>query len=688
MKKIVICIIAAAFIADCAFAAQDNDKKWVIEKLIDRVMAPFEGTAEPVRKLDPIVVTPSGYAENAFDYPANVTVIGGEDIERSNARFVPDLLRSEAGIHVFDQTFTGKTAVVDMRGFGDTANRNVLVMVDGRRLTEIDNSGVDWAQIPIESVERVEVLRGTGAVLYGDNASAGVINIITKKGAGKSTVGYKYETGSYRLNKQVGEVQGNYGFIQYSGLGKFEATDGYRLNSYYNGYDYDGNMTFNPNDSVSINVAAAYHKDWYGQPAGLNRTNIDQIGRSGSTTPDDWAKTETGYYKISPVIKLTKDTPDSSLALDFWQRKRRSTSESHWTDYGGGWSRDAMQINSAGGSVKYLLKCDIGPTANELILGTDLFSASNRILSTDNSVTYLQLEIRKDTCGIYASDKMVILDNLILNGGGRYEWAKYVFDEQDVTNFYSDRKPEEKALDLGIEYKYSPKGALYGRGSRSYRLPATDEFFNRWATVKLNSNLQQQDVKTWEIGIKEDTIKYLKTKFNFFFMDTYNEIFYDPSTANNGNYDRIQRRGAELSVNSDVNKYLSLYFTYTYINAFFAEGSFAGNKVPMVPANKVDWGVVLTPFENLSVHFWSNYVGIQRAINDQYATRAKLKDYMVCNLKVTFKYKGWEIFSELNNIFNQKYSEYAAASATSTNNNMLFYPAPLLNWRLGTSVKF
>jgi iron complex outermembrane receptor protein len=688
MKRIVVSIIAILLIANSSFA-EDNEKKWIVEKLIDKVMSPFEGSAEPTRQLDEIVVTPSGYEEKAFDYPANVTVIGQEEIERSNARFVPDLLRSEAGIHVFDQTFNGKTAIVDMRGFGDTANRNVLVMVDGRRLTEIDNSGVDWAQIPIESVERVEILRGTGAVLYGDNASAGVINIITKKGAGKGTIGYKYETGSYRLNKQVGQIQGDYGFIQYSGLGKFENTDSYRVNSYYNGYDYDANLTVNPTKYISFNVAGAYHKDWYGLPAGLNRTNIDRIGRRGSTTPYDWAKTETGYFKLSSKIVLMKDNPDSSLDLDFWRRKRRSTSD---MNYGGGFiSRDSMQINSIGATIKYLLGYNFNFASNELVLGTDLFSSSNSILSIDTFGTYSQLNIRKDTCGIYASDKIIILDNLIINGGGRYEWAKYIFDEQDAVNDYSYRKPEEKALDLGVEYKYLPRGALYGRASRSYRLPATDEFFNRWNVPKLDPNLKQQDVETWEVGIKEETIQYLKTKFNFFLMDVYNEIYLDPSVGGfgaNRNYDHLRRKGVELALNSDMNKYLSLYFTYTYINAFFVGGNFAGNRVPMVPANKVDWGVVLNPFDFLNIHFWSNYVGIQRAINDEYATRAKLKDYMVCNVKATVKLKGWETFFEINNIFNQKYSEYAAASTNGANNNVLYYPAPEINWRFGVGCKF
>ena len=70
---------------------------------------------------------------------------------------------------------------MDIRGFGETGPLNTLVLVDGRRVNEIDLSGVDWTQIPLDQVERIEIVRGSGSVLYGDNAVGGVINIITKK---------------------------------------------------------------------------------------------------------------------------------------------------------------------------------------------------------------------------------------------------------------------------------------------------------------------------------------------------------------------------------------------------------------------------------------------------------------------------------------------------------------------------
>ena len=126
---------------------------------------------------------------------------------------------------------------VDVAGFGEQSALNMLVLVDGRRINDVDLSGVDWSQVPLEHVERIEVMRGgSAAVLYGDNASSGVINIITKKGTGKPKINLQAEYGSYDMNKQkvsfsgdvdkklsywvsagaVRDVEGNFGVVNRS----------------------------------------------------------------------------------------------------------------------------------------------------------------------------------------------------------------------------------------------------------------------------------------------------------------------------------------------------------------------------------------------------------------------------------------------------------------------------------------
>src|SRR5512134_565912 len=130
---------------------------------------------------DAVVINATRFPEEARRLPASVTVLTAEDIQKSAARTLPELLSEQVGVTMKD--FYGNNAAstaVDLRGFGATATQNTLVLVDGRRVTDVDLSGVQWAAIPLAAVERIEILRGTGAVLYGDGATTGVVNIVTR----------------------------------------------------------------------------------------------------------------------------------------------------------------------------------------------------------------------------------------------------------------------------------------------------------------------------------------------------------------------------------------------------------------------------------------------------------------------------------------------------------------------------
>jgi outer membrane cobalamin receptor len=131
--------------------------------------------------LETVVVTATRDVQEIRKVPANVRVIAREQIEQFNAQSTVDLLRNEVGVMVRDFTGSGKTVSVDIRGFGETGLLNTLVLVDGTGVNEIDLSDVDWTEIPLDQIDRVEILRGPGSVLYGDNAVGTVINIITKK---------------------------------------------------------------------------------------------------------------------------------------------------------------------------------------------------------------------------------------------------------------------------------------------------------------------------------------------------------------------------------------------------------------------------------------------------------------------------------------------------------------------------
>lgn len=116
--------------------------------------------AQAESQLDPIVVTATRFAEQAPAVPGNVTIISRDDIRTSPARNIPDLLKNSAGVMVSPLYGSmGIDAAVNLRGFGDTAGNNTLILIDGQRMNPLDMSGIDWSIIPLASIERIEIMR-------------------------------------------------------------------------------------------------------------------------------------------------------------------------------------------------------------------------------------------------------------------------------------------------------------------------------------------------------------------------------------------------------------------------------------------------------------------------------------------------------------------------------------------------
>ncbi|OZA27873.1 MAG: hypothetical protein B7X91_07005 [Hydrogenophilales bacterium 17-64-11] len=146
--------------------------------------SPAHAEALPEYVWDTIVVTPTRFEEQSPRTPANLTVITRQDIERMPVTSVPDILAGTAGATVVPlYGALGIDSSVGLRGAGSggTASSNTLVLLNGQRLNPIDSGSIDWSLIPLASIERIEVMPGSGTVLYGDRATGGVVNIITKK---------------------------------------------------------------------------------------------------------------------------------------------------------------------------------------------------------------------------------------------------------------------------------------------------------------------------------------------------------------------------------------------------------------------------------------------------------------------------------------------------------------------------
>src|SRR6185503_15589500 len=121
---------------------------------------------------DALVITATRFPDSKRDLPVGVTVIERDDLQKSATSNLSEILAQFGLLHIRDNTGTPNQQL-DLRGFGITGDQNVVVLVDGVRLSENELSSAQLNTVPLESIERIEIVRGGGAVLYGAGASGG-----------------------------------------------------------------------------------------------------------------------------------------------------------------------------------------------------------------------------------------------------------------------------------------------------------------------------------------------------------------------------------------------------------------------------------------------------------------------------------------------------------------------------------
>ena len=427
----------------------------------------YADDTDPV-EMEEVVVTGTRNEQQVKNIPANVTVIDQEDIKNSTARTVVELLRGEQSIVVRDTSGNGKNASVDMRGFGESAAGNSLILIDGRRVNAIDLSGVDWLQIPLDQVERVEIVRGTGSVLYGDNAVGGVINIITKLPSEKISAQAGTSFGSYGHQKQQVSLSGSQGPIGAALFASYDSTNGYRENAGLRAKDIGGKIIYDMTDVLTFRLNGSYHSDTYGWPGSLTAAQV-HADRRASNTPRDEALTRDGYLSFGTDADFQQRGRFSS-EISYRQR----STESQFVDPFGTFKTDS-EIDTWGFTPRYTLDTELAGHANTLIIGTDLYWADQ-----DSASFYFgpssRASVDKNSLGAYVSNEFSLLDNLILSAGARRERVRYDLKARDLTGFLSplndDVTETENAYSLGLTWLYSGDSSLFVRANRSFRFRA------------------------------------------------------------------------------------------------------------------------------------------------------------------------------------------------------------------------
>lgn len=648
----------------------------VIASFIFLISIPFSPYAQEKEvTLEEVVVTATRDVQEIRKVPANVTVITREEIEHSQMKTTVDLLREEVGVVVRDLLGTGKNVTVDIRGFGETAPQNILVLVDGRRVNEIDLSGVDWTQIPLDHIERIEILRGSGTVLYGDNAVGGVINIITKRPGETFSGETRVTGGSYHYNKETGSVSGKWGPLSATLSAGYTGTEGYRDNGFLRAKDVGGKVLYDLNENISLNFSGGFHQDDTGLPGGLTRAEIHQLGRQATVRPGDKAETEDWYSSLGGRAKFGNL---GRIEIDLSYRHREV--EDFFRSFS---FEDRRNLGTWGFTPRYTLETSLGPFPNKLTVGFDYYDSESTVFS-DSAFGSNRLDVKKTSKGAYLLDEFSILSNLMLSLGYRTEWV--IFDlSQEIPPSKDQTRDRESAWNMGLDYLFGKKSSAFLSVKRSFRFPVSDELIQFFPVFQVNPNITPQTGYHYEAGIRYSLTDKIEGTLTLFWIDMKDEILYNPVTFTNENFPKTRRQGVEVGASLNPVSWLRVWANYGFMKPTLRREPFSGNDIPSVPRHKGSVGGEINFGKGFLLNSRMNIIGSSHLISDFANRFGRLDCYHTVDARLSYSWKGLKAFVGVNNLFDRKYSEYGAVNFLGTQS---FFPSPERNFIGGISYTF
>ncbi len=388
---------------------------------------------------------------------AAVYVITQDDIERSGATNIPDLLRMAPGVNVAQ--INANSWAISIRGFNDRYADKVLVLIDGRSVYSPDTSGVFWDQqnLPLEDIERIEVIRGPGGTVWGANAMNGVINIITK--SAKATKG--------GLLRAAGGSQANaQSLVQYGGAAG--ATGTYRVFGNY----------FNVGSLVALGGTSG-SDDWHSTTAGF-RSDWDLSSRDTLTVEGDLVKTSEGET-LTTLFSNALPQPQTLDAdvrvgggdiLGRWNRTLSNGSDLSVQAYYDQHDRLDMgvQDNLATTAVDFQHHLAIGKR-NDMVWGAGYRFTDDRF-TPGYALSMRPLHPSDSLFSTFLQDEIRLTNSLSLTAGSKFEHNAYTGFEYEpsvqlvwspasrhsiwVSAARAIRQPARKDTDVQLDYSTEP----------------------------------------------------------------------------------------------------------------------------------------------------------------------------------------------------------------------------------------
>lgn len=622
-------------------------------------------SSPPTKQLETVVVTATRTATPLNQIGSNVSVVTDEDIAMRQYNDVADMLRYVPGLDVLRSGGIGQTTSVFLRG---ADSRHTLVLIDGIEANDPADPGgrFDFANLMVDEIERIEVVRGGESSIYGSDALGGVINIITKRGRAEPEASLIAEGGSYDQFKVGGTSNGAVGALNYNlSASRFENRGFSAAARDLGNFERDGYRNTTVKAGLSAQVLENLNFDWT-LHFNHGHDKLDNCGGRGCDDPNYRSTTDQLFTRGQGKLALLDGRWQQTLgvALSVTGRQALNPYDSlnpfvSGSDFDGqkvkvSWQNDLALTGDH--------NLTLGGEDEEDSMSSDSTFFQNAATSTQN-IQNRQM----NTGGVFLQDRFNVQ-------GGWFSTLGIRYDNNNISGSkVTWRSSQSIEVDrIGLRIKGN-----YGTGFKVptlYQLYAPETVFTVQGQDPIlfpplgNPNLKPELSRNWDIGFEQRIWgEYGQLGASYFHNDFYNLIEVRSFSAGYQNIGRAMAHGAEVFLQIKPHTVVTFRGQYTYLDteqlpeAADPPGDiYAGRPLLRRPRNKGSLDAIVNPTDNTQIDL--NVLAVGRKDDVDFAQfpaqRVSIPGYVLVNINTRYTInRHVQLFARLNNLLNKNYQE-------------------------------
>lgn len=647
--------------------------KTLIASLITLAFSQSLIAAENIN-LDDVTVKANRFEQKDTETTYASEIHTAKQIEASGVATLYDFLAQQTSLNILSSFGNKATPSINLRGYGnENGFQNVVITVDGQRLNNIDQSPQLLGAIPLGNIERIEITKGSGSVLYGDGATAGSIQIYTKNKTGVtvSTSFGNFGQQNHYVNAGISEkyidLSASLAHDSYDGFSK-KAADGEK--DTFESNAQNAKLTIKPTDFLKFNVEGTSSRTDVRYPNSLTKTQFDNDSRQNGKPLNNYThqNISSDQWRIGTEYDITKSI---KLTATHYQEHKISEFPGYMPTY------DYRSNDFALSFTDEMFKVITGYQTFD---GTrdDSFNKTSK----DNESYFLQGEYR--------------MDDLTLSAGARRENVKYF--NRPVADITAKGDNQLNTWDVGLNYRFNPELSVFTNYNKSFQSPDIDRSFlfdtAIFQTV-FSGFIKPAQAKTFNIGLNH-VVSNNRFKATAFYSRLQDEIYLDPTfidpvfgfAGRNTNADKTHKYGLELQDFFKISDHLSSSIIYNYTRAIvYKEIAFDGTEIknkdlPGAPKHTLVANLNYQFLNHATFNLNHTWRSKAYAFNDfQNNFNQQQEHYESTNVALNYQYKNYQVFTSINNIFEHENSIQVQDDA--------IYPVDFVRtWRVGVKADF